>query len=127
MKKPELAIPKSDSKAERKAAQRASRRLRDANRDECLRLDCHCCQNPFCKCFQSWAWECNAVSSHHICGRTGDNRFDGVEYRITLSMRCHDKYDKDRKGMLKILKQLKRIANSNYRWDPAIEELEKMV
>jgi len=127
MKKPELAIPKPDSKKERETLRRASKRLRDANRDECLRLDDYKCQNPFCDCVERFDFECRTVSSHHILGRTKDNRFDGVEYRIIFSMRCHDKYDKDRKGVLEILIELKRIANPNYRWDPAIEELEKMV
>lgn len=126
MKKPELAIPKSDSKAERKAAQRASKRLRDTNRDECLRLDDYKCRSPFCDCNQNPAIECAIIESHHILGRTKDNRYDGVKYRISLSRKCHQKYDKDRLGMIKILKHLRKTV-ADFRWYSSLKELEKTV
>lgn len=66
---------------------------------------------------------CKIIESHHILGRTNDNRYDGVAYRISLSQRCHKKYDKDRKGMLKILKELWRTA-PDFRWDEVTEILE---
>lgn len=122
-----IPLPKHDPLADKKDRKAESDKLREENRKLCLRLDAGCCQNPFCDCVGSFEFEKRTVSSHHILGRTEDNRFDGVEYRITFSMKCHDKYDKDREGVLKILIELKRIANPNYRWDPAIEELEKII
>ncbi len=124
---PNIPFPKHDPLEDKKGRKAASDKLREENRKLCLELDANCCQNPLCDCVGSFEFEKRTVSSHHICGRTEDNRFDGVEYRITFSMMCHDKYDKDRKGVLRILKELKQIANPNYRWDPAIEELEKMI
>ncbi len=117
-------MPKSDIKKERKALREASRRLREANRDGCLELDNKLCRNPWCDCNKSTELECAIVSSHHILKTTKDNRYDGVEYRITLSQRCHSKYDTDRVGMIKILRELKRTA-PDFRWLRALKILEQ--
>ena len=123
-KEPKLAIPKSDSKAERKATQRASRLYREANREDCLRLDRSLCRNPFCDCNGNPAIDCAIIDSHHILGKTKDNRWDGVRFRISLSRRCHTKYDKDREGMMKILRQLKKTV-PDFRWGEALKGLKE--
>ena len=117
-------IPKSNSKKDRKALREASRRLREANRDRCLGLDNNSCRNPRCDCSDNPALECAIVESHHILGRTRDNRYDGVEYRITLSRKCHTLYDKDRVEMMRILRWLKKTA-ADFRWHKALKILEE--
>lgn len=124
MKKPELAIPKSDSKKEREALRRASRHLREANRLESLRLDRYLCRSPFCDCNRNPAIDCAIIDSHHILGKTKDNRWDGVQFRISLSRRCHTKLDKDREEMIKVLKQLKKTA-LDHRWGEALKGLKE--
>ena len=124
MKKPELAIPKSDSKKERKAAQVASNRFRRANREDCLRLDLNLCRNPFCDCNGNPAIDCAIIDSHHILGKTRDNRWDGVRFRISLSRRCHTKLDKDRFEMIKVLKQLRKTV-PDFRWGEALKGLKE--
>ncbi len=119
-----VPFPKTDIKKEREAVRAASKRLREANRDECLRLDQNLCRNPFCDCNDNPALECAIIDSHHILGKRKDNRFDGVVYRISLSRRCHTKYDKDRDGMKKILKHLRR-AVPDFRWRAALKGLEE--
>lgn len=123
-KKPELTIPKSDSKKERKAAQVASNRFRRANKEDCLSLDRGLCRNPWCDCNGNPAIDCAIIDSHHILGKTKDNRYDGVEFRISLSRRCHTKYDKDREGMMKILRQLKKTV-PDFRWEKALRGLKE--
>ena len=124
MKKHELAIPKTDIKKEREAVRAASKVVRDANREECLRLDLNLCRNPFCDCNRNTSIECAIIDSHHILGKTKDNRFDAPIFRISLSRRCHEKYDKDREGMIKILKQLRKTA-TDFRWRTALKGLEE--
>lgn len=128
MKKSKLlvhrTIPKSDSKKEREALRVASKRLRGANRGECLRLDQGLCRNPFCDCNRNPALECAIIDSHHILGKTKDNRFDAVIFRISLSRRCHTKYDKDRDGMIKMLKHLRKTI-PDFRWGEALKGLKE--
>ncbi len=118
----DIPLPKTDLKKEREARQRASDALRKSNREYSLKLDKCTCRNPFCSCSQINTMDTALIDSHHILGKTKDNRYDGVEYRISLSRRCHTKYDKDRVGMIKILKRLRKTV-PDFRWRKALKEL----
>lgn len=123
-KEPKLAIPKTDSKKERKARQRASKRFREANRQECLRLDDYKCRVPWCDCNNNPDIECAIIDSHHLLGKTKDNRWDAPKFRISLSRRCHNKYDKEREEMIKVLEELRKTA-ADFRWHTALKGLEE--
>lgn len=126
MKKPELAIPKSDSKKERKDAHRASQAVRKANREECLRLDGNLCRNGHSGCKDKFGLEYALRDSHHLLGKIKDNRYDGVEFRITLCRACHQKLDKNRLEMIKVLQYLKRtLPTSVFRWAKGLKELKQ--
>lgn len=119
--------PQPVNKAERR------RKIRDWERQEnckqCYLLDRYRCRNPFGECSQftlKKGIDALIRESHHILGRSNDNRYDGVEYRITLCRKCHETFDKDRKGMLKILRELKRTA-PDFRWQKPLELLERKI